>query len=256
MKPPPDCQSLVEQYLTWLRQRITVTEVNGVCEITTPFLDRHNDCLQLYVEPEGKGFSLTDDGYILGDLETSGCPLDTDHRKETLHGILLGFGVELVDGALVTKATRENFPQRKHALVQAMLAVNDMFVMSKKHTATLFVEDVAVWLDEHDVRYSENIEITGQSGFHHKFDFLIPKSRQAPERLVRAVNQPTKDASTNILFSWTDTQKVRPSNSRCVALLNDLEKDIPADVTTALEHYDVIAIPWSRRDQYLTTMLA
>ena len=67
-----DCKTLVEAYLAWLRDRISVAEIDGVCEITTPFLDRHNDQLQIYVEREGDRLRLTDDGYVIGDLQSSG----------------------------------------------------------------------------------------------------------------------------------------------------------------------------------------
>src|SRR5258706_11946283 len=43
-----ECSKLLTAYLTWLKARITAKEINGVCEITTPFFDRHNDRLQIY----------------------------------------------------------------------------------------------------------------------------------------------------------------------------------------------------------------
>jgi hypothetical protein len=47
------CDELVTNYVNWLRQRIKIAEVNDYCEITTPFLDRHNDSLQIYLKKEG-----------------------------------------------------------------------------------------------------------------------------------------------------------------------------------------------------------
>ena len=45
-----ECSKLVAAYLAWLKAKITVREINGVCEITSPFVDRHNDRLQIYVK--------------------------------------------------------------------------------------------------------------------------------------------------------------------------------------------------------------
>src|SRR5208282_6825471 len=71
-------------------------QVNGSwVEITTPYLDRHNDALQIYVRRENDGFVLTDDSYIVHDLESSGCKLDTEKRKDLLGMTLKGFGVKL-----------------------------------------------------------------------------------------------------------------------------------------------------------------
>src|SRR5204863_4291838 len=97
-----------------------------------------------------------------------------------------GFAVQVVDEALQTSATTQNFPIRKHNLVQAMLAVNDMFHLAAPNVASLFHEDVARWLKESDVRFTPNVRFVGKTGFDQHFDFAIPASRTHPERLVAA----------------------------------------------------------------------
>ena len=57
-----EMQSLREDYLSWLRDNILLREVDEWVEITTPFLDRHNDCVQIYAKPSDGGFVLTDHG--------------------------------------------------------------------------------------------------------------------------------------------------------------------------------------------------
>jgi hypothetical protein len=98
-------------------------------EITTPYLDRHNDALQIYVRAENGGYVLTDDGYTIHDLQASGCNL-TGKRQDLLKMTLSGFGVKLRDEALEVQSTADTFPLKKHSLVQAMLAVNDLFYLA------------------------------------------------------------------------------------------------------------------------------
>jgi len=43
-----ECQKLIDSYVDWLRQGLSVEEVDGACELTTPFLGRHDDHLQVY----------------------------------------------------------------------------------------------------------------------------------------------------------------------------------------------------------------
>jgi hypothetical protein len=119
---------LVDAYFDWLRQKTSIENINGVCEITAPFLDRHNDQLQIYVKKTDRGLILTDDGYITTDLRLSGCEFTTEKRRQMLHSILDGFGVRLEGDELIVEATLDSFPQKKHNLVQAMLAVNDLFL--------------------------------------------------------------------------------------------------------------------------------
>ena len=80
------------------------------------------------------------------------------------------------------------------------------------------------------------------------FDFVIPKSRRSPERIINAINRPNKDAAMNFVTAWFDTHEVRPPESKAYAFLNDMDQPIPIDVTDALKNYEVKPVPWSIRD--------
>ncbi len=143
-----EIEGLLHDYRAWLKDKTTLREINGSwVEITTPWLDRHNDALQIYARREDGGFILSDDSYTIHDLEGSGCILNTDKRRDLLRMTLNGFGVKLNDEAIEVHATPENFALPKHNLIQAMLAVNDLFYLSKPVVESLFYEDVVAWLD-------------------------------------------------------------------------------------------------------------
>jgi hypothetical protein len=245
-----DARRLLESYTAWLRDRTKLRVLDhGWAEVTTPFLDRHNDHLQIFVKRENGSLILTDDGYIIKDLEMSGCNLDTAKRQELLRMALNGFGVMLHGDALTVRAGEANFPQKKHALVQAMLAVNDLFYLAPPIIASLFYEDVVRWLDESEIRYSPNVKLPGKSGYDHHFDFLIPKSRTQPERIVKAINRPSREVAETFMFAWLDTREARQQDSRAYAILNDREQAVSATVIDALTRYDVKAVPWSDRNE-------
>ncbi len=247
-----DCKKLVDAYVNWLKTRITVVDLNGVCEITTPFLDRHNDRLQIYVQKVPQGLRLTDDAYILGDLEATGCAPDTPARRQILHTTLNGFGVKLSDdGELFVEATEETFPQRKHSLVQAMLVVNDMFMTAKEKVKSFFWDDVSLFLEANEVRFTPKINFTGKSGYVHRFDFVIPHSRSQPERILRAINSPSRDSATSLIFAWTDSKETRPPESHAYAVLNDSEEPISQEVLEALQQYEITPIRWTQRNDYV-----
>jgi hypothetical protein len=77
-----ECQRLVDAYVTWLRKGLPAHSLHDACELTTPFLDRHNDHLQ--VKTNGK-IVLSDDGCILSDPRTSGVDAGTPKRKAAGH---------------------------------------------------------------------------------------------------------------------------------------------------------------------------
>lgn len=251
-----DAKNLVDSYVNWLKSNIHPTRIGEYWQITTPFLDRHNDHLQIYVKEEDGRYILTDDGYVIADLAMCGCEINSSRRREVVEQILVGFGVRLDDEALVTEATANNFPQKKHLLLQAMLAVNDMFMMSTHRVQSVFLEDVQRFLDEHEVRYVASIQLNGRSGFAHNFDFVIPSSKERPERLVRTLNAPTKDKTQSVLFAWTDVSAARGSKLQMYVFLNDTDRKIRNDVMSAFREYRVTPIPWSERQKYITDLVA
>lgn len=244
-----EIQRLMDAYHAWLKDKSVLRQVDQWVEITTPYLDRHNDYVQIYAKKASGGFTLTDDGYTIDDLEQSGCKLESRKRQDLLRMTLNGFGVQMDGKALQVHASPDNFALRKHNLVQAMLAVNDMFYLAVPMVASLFYEDVVAWLDVHDVRYTPKVKFTGKTGYDHLFDFVIPKSRQQPERIVQTINRPNRDTAQAVVLSWIDTKEVRSQGSRAYALLNDSEQAVSSAVVDALKSYDVQPVPWSERDE-------
>ena len=244
-----DIQALLDKYWAWLRDRTSLRELGEWIEITTPYLDRHNDCLQIYAKRVNGGFVLTDDSYVLDDLEQSGCKIDSPKRQALFKTTLNGFGVQLEGKALEIRASADNFALRKHNLVQAMLAVNDLFYLSSPNIINLFHEDVVAWLDLSFIRYTPNVKFTGKSGYDHRFDFVIPKSKIEPERVLRAINRANRETAQAVAFSWIDTKEVRSPETRAYAILNDSEQAVSENVLDAMRNYDVRPIPWSARDE-------
>ena len=246
-----EIEDLLQEYREWLKQKTGLRDIDGSwIEITTPFLDRHNDAVQIYAKRQNGGYVLTDDSVTLRDLEVSGCALSSDKRKDLLKMTLNGFGVQLNGEALEVRASVENFPAKKHNLIQAMLAVNDLFYLASPVVQSLFFEDVVAWLDESNVRYTPKIKLTGTSGFDHLFDFVIPKSpRLQPERIVQAINKPTRDGAESFIYAWNDTRNIRAADSKAYAVLNDTEASVSSGVLDAFRNYSIEPVMFSRRSE-------
>ncbi len=252
-----EIQRLLDEYVQWLKEKTQLRRIDDDwVEITTPYLDRHNDYLQIYARRQNGGYTLTDAGYILQDLEQSGCRLDTSKREALLLMTLNGFGVRQNRESLEVHTSADNFALRKHNLIQAMLAVNDLFSLAMPMTASLFYEDVVAWLDSHEIRYTSNVKFSGKTGYDHLFDFVIPKSRRQPERILKTISNPTRETATAVAFSWIDTKEVRPADSKVYALLNDMERPVSANVLDALKNYEVTPISWSKRELVVEELAA
>ena len=137
-----DVQTLLDAYISWLKDKTQLRQVDDWIEITTPYLDLNNDYLQIYARKENCAYVLTDDGQTIGDLEQTGCKLNSSKRQDLLKMTLNGFGVQLNNQRLEVHTSPDNFALRKHNLVQAMLAVNDMFYLSVFMVPSLFYKNV------------------------------------------------------------------------------------------------------------------
>lgn len=241
---------LKERYFSWLKEKTTLQAIDDWVEVTTPFLDRHNDYMQIYVRREETGYRLTDDGYTIADLEMSGCRLDTPKRQSLLAMTLRGFGVQRDEQSneLFVNASDQSFPVRKHNLIQAMLAVNDLFYLASPYVSSFFLEDVESWLDVHRIRYSPRVKLTGVSGFDHHYDFVIPKSMSHPERVLLGLNRPDRANVERTVFAWEDTRRTRRGQANAYVLLNDTEQNIAENSLAALRAYNVNPILWSDRE--------
>jgi len=245
-----EIDGLLEKYAQWLKDNTFANQVGkDWVEITTPHLDRHNDCMQIYVRKTDGGYLLTDGGNIISDLANSGCPIDTPRRKGVLLSTLSGLGVELVDDELRVNATHGDFPLKKNNILQAMLAVNDLFYLSSPHAENFFKEDVAGWFDLSEIRYTPKVTFVGKAGFTHLFDFVIPKSRSMGERVVHTMSNPQRDYAQNMAFRWVDTKEIRETDSSFYVLLNDSTGDVPGKIIDALRNYDIKPIMWSKREE-------
>jgi hypothetical protein len=247
-----ECQRFVDEYVHWLKQELKATALDGSCQITTPFLDRHNDAIEIYVEKKDGPLRLTDDGYTIQDLRASGMEFTTERRKAHLAAVLNGFGVKLENDEICVVGSLEDFPQKKHNLVQAILAVNDMFVMAEEHVLSLFKEDVALFLEAHRVPAFSDFKLSGKSGFDHKFDFGLPKTAEKPQRVLQAINNLAKENTTSIAFALADVRAIRTDPLGALAMINDTVRPPNEDYLAALRVYEVEPLLWSQRQQAIS----
>jgi hypothetical protein len=251
-----EIETLMDSYYAWLRDKSAWKKHDAWTEITAPYLDRNNDYIQIYLKQADGSYILTDDGATIDGLLAEGCSLDSPKRKALLKMTVAGHGVTEIDGELSVRATADNFAWKKHSLVQAMLSVGDMFFLAEPNVASLFMEDVRAWLDLSEVRYSAQVSFIGHSGFARKFDFLIPKSKAAPERVVKTINNPVRHSADSVIMDWLDTKDVRPESSKLYALINDNNREVSSTVVDALSNYQIRPVLWSERTAAVTELAA
>ena len=245
-------QKIIDDYIKFVKDNTMVKTIadGRSCSITTPFLDRHNDHIEIYVEKNGEKIKLTDDGYTIADLKMSGLEINSPKKESILNAILNGFGVKMNErDELFIDATSANVGQKKHYLLQAILTVNDMFNLTSETVHSLFKEDVELYFKSNEIYYSKDIKISGKSGYDHNIDFLITATRAKPERFIKVINNPKKDSALASIMTFTDIS--RESQPKKFVLYNNLDKKVSNDFVGALESYGIYPIAWSEKEKCL-----
>ena len=239
------------QYTNWIKENSGQRVMNGYTEITTPFLDIHNDELRFYVSKQDHEYLFTDDGYTLADLEMMGINLTNGKRKELLQAIAETMNIRIEDGAITARTSDPSkTAQTMHLMVQAMLKIGDMFMLSSSQVRNLFVDDVKSYFQDKDIRNTSSVMFSGKSGLPQRFDFVIPASKKMPERFITTINHPTRLNIQSAMFAWSDVRVTRREETAGYIILNDQTKNSEKFIDAINQYGSMKAIPWSKRDEY------
>ena len=112
------------------------------------------------------------------------------------------------------------------------------------------------FFDHNDVRYAENIIITGKSKLTTHYDFLITRSSRSTERFIKVINNMDLNAARNTIFAWNDTKETRQPGTKLYTIIQDVDKKVSNDAIGALKEYNIKTILWTERDQYIDELTA
>lgn len=251
--------SLITEYTNFLNNFVNEIKINSeVTRITTPFLDSNNDLIEIYVKAMGKdSYYLTDDGITLTDLAMHGVSFDKNSKRtEKLNKIILDHGVASDLKSIYTTSSHRELPLKLYFLSQAIQKVSDLYVLNRPSVSNFFYEDVRSYFDSNEIRYLDDVVLMGKSNLGTKYDFVIPKSSHAPQRLIQTCNSIELGQTKAFLFGWMDTKDRRNDNSKLYIIYNDQQKDINTDIEEALKNYGAESIPWTDRDNYKSILAA
>ena len=205
-------------YINWLNENIEQYKISDtVYRLTLPFLDRNNDCIELFIKLlDDERYYITDDSETINELKLSQFDIFTGtRRREIFDSILAAHGVSFSkNDELYITCSRDSLAQSKHMLSQCIIKVSDMFYLSRKNVKSIFIEDVQNFLDINNIRYIENVSFSGKSKLMSNYDFGIGKSNVAPERIIKVINNFDTTQAKNIIFSWTDTVEERKNKAQ------------------------------------------
>lgn len=255
-----EANGVLDEYASWIRANMRAVQEDGAVRVIGPMLDRDNDNMSILMAESGDGgYVLSDLGEVVSGLELSGCDVTKGGRHERLLGVLGGYGVRMEGDELYVRCSRSELVQKMNMLFQAMASVNDLFFTSQESVRSLFAEDVREWMLDRGIRATEGPAFPGKSGLMFRFDYAIPPSRTAPERLIKTVNTPSEPNVRNAIFGWQDVEDRRRESTGYVILNSFAMKDgtVPESALVACRSYGVTPIRWGQdEDEFVEQLVA
>jgi len=244
--------TLINDYYIWLKNKTIIIpdERTEWVAIQTPFIGLFNDAIEMYAKRKDNKIILSDNGETFHNLELVGTSLNRfGERRNIAERILLNYGIQQHDNELITETTEQNFSQKKHNFLSAIMELNDLYVLSKTSVASIFKEDVRTYLDEKNIIYTPDFISKGSTGLEFMFDFQIAGKHS--ELVLKSFNTINKQTLSSFLFSWDDIkpvrEKVSKKNVTAIAIINDEEKQIKGEFLEALKAKNANFIIWSER---------
>ena len=115
-------------YINWIKLNTVITPLpNGWTEISTPFMDSHNDGLVIYAKKEQDEVVLSDNGYFIEDMELYGSV-----NQQEIRDFFHRYGITVTDDKeLPIRGSLKEYPAKQHALLQAMMVASHLFLRDK-----------------------------------------------------------------------------------------------------------------------------
>lgn len=244
--------SKVKSYFDWLMDRTDITSdsLTGWYGIATPFLGLMNDHIEIFIKKENREILLSDDGATLSTLAQMGIDvMKSKTRKNVIDRIKLNYDVEIEGGELITSATENTFPERKHALLSAIQEISDLKYTAKTDVVSMFSEEVGSFMEDLDIIYTPQFSTQGRTGMSFVFDFQIAGRKN--ELVIKTYNRLNQSDVERFLFSIHDISRKRQGLSNkafnSLIIINDIDHIPNEKLLDVLREEDTRVLRWSQR---------
>lgn len=257
-------EQISEEYLKWVKDSNKFSKHKDVIEINTPSVDSFGDNISLILKPEGDKIRISDDAYVVWNLEAHGLNVtrNKSSRNNLLKSILTYESVSLnTDTNEIYKvSSMNNIGQSIHEMIQSISKVSDLMYLNKSNVKSVFNDDVLSYLKQNKdmFDYFPNLQIVGQSKLSYNFDALFTTKNKV-KKLSKFYNSFTQNTVDNALVSWLDTIRYREerydgSLQMAIVVNDDNTKSFSKEYLDALYEYDIDVIPFSDKQKLIESL--
>lgn len=220
-------KKLIFEYIRFFENRINIEELNNSIAVSIPLLDMHNDCLEFYIEYNNdKTIHLTDDGYLLSELDDIGVSFSkkTSKRNELLYEVLNINNIKLKDNLELTKDFDiSRFNIELNSFIQGMVNISNFYLLSSNNVKDTFVNDFESFLNTISNSFKKNVNLPCKSKCTITFDYQIIGKEKS--KYVKVHSNSNNNALASILL-WDDvSSNDKKDDSMVIVIKNDEKMD-------------------------------
>jgi Domain of unknown function DUF1828 len=229
--------------------------INGFVRIRTPYLYPDGDIIDLYLQEKMGQITFTDLGDTLRWLRMQTFARQkTDKQEALIRDICLTLGVEQYRGMLLLRVKQnESLVSAITRLAQAVIRVSDIWFTFRTRALESIQEEVAEFLSELKIPFTQNEKVRGHSGRSRTIDFHTRHSRQSSfvELLSTGSRAAANSKADSTLVTWYDVNylKMGSNDIQFVSLFDDTLDVWTSNNIQLLEQISDVAY-WSRREHF------
>lgn len=122
-------RTLIDGYYEWLKDKTAWKQLKeDWVEITTPYLDRQDDYIQIYLKQDGNDYILSDDSCTIKNLDPFASFFYSPTNQTLLEQTLNDYGVQRNGWELFIKAGQQDFSLKMHNLIQTINSISSWLI--------------------------------------------------------------------------------------------------------------------------------
>ncbi len=254
------CDGIIERLVAALQADFSARAVDDSCVIVTPFALPDMAALELWVEPQGRDYRLTDAGQTLAELFVSGLTIENNPvLTGEVRRIARNYAIQFTDGALMITAPAAEIGPAAQRLINAMQAVSYLIYRRGQRARRTFNDEVEQFLIENRVSYMPDQIVKGQASTHHIPFYMNENRHVLLEPVSAASQQSARDKAKKTAYKWTDIKRVA-AYYRAVVILDDRDErehiwSDDAEALRPLTEYSDFVMHWSTERRNLLALV-
>jgi Domain of unknown function DUF1828 len=251
------CEQAIAAYLATLKEDFACSaRPNGRLCIVTPYLYPDHDNIEVFVRDKGDHVFVSDLGETLRYLDTNGMDImSTPNLLFAAKRIAEGFGASIREGVLVKDGPPETVGQLIFDVLSAVKAVSSLVYGNRAYEPAGFDDEVAEYLESHDLPIERCVPVTGISGSRYKVSLRVagPQKTMLVETLAPKTISGVRSKVNAVFTEWSDINGEYSDPGRKLSLLNDEATPFKEKELAILGRVSQVH-RWTARDAFLSAL--